>query len=300
MKKLIPALCMLLVAAALLGTSTFAWFSMNTEVEATGMSVKATASKNLLISDSADGTYGSTLNLNVTQTSLVPVSTSGTGAPAFYKLGALGYGMTAENYASGVNATFAAATEGTDYVHKVMYIKSIGAASSNLTATVNWNAESEKKDLDPALRVMIVVNGTRSYYAPVDGYSAWRGIVSVSDEAVMTACEANVGADAAIKAIPGVTYYDTADSSDPMDTQPEVGETVEGKYFMLPAGTPTFNTIDETVTNNGTVILTTVAKDTAVKIDVYVWYEGQDTNCTSAKAADLGASNLAITFNVDA
>jgi hypothetical protein len=41
MKKLIPALCMLLVAASLLGTSTFAWFSMNEQVTATGMTVTA-------------------------------------------------------------------------------------------------------------------------------------------------------------------------------------------------------------------------------------------------------------------
>lgn len=49
MKKLIPALCMLLVAAALLGTSTYAWFSMNTQVTATGMKVSATAVGSLVI-----------------------------------------------------------------------------------------------------------------------------------------------------------------------------------------------------------------------------------------------------------
>ena len=42
MKKLIPALCMLLVAAALMGTSTFAWFSMNSTVTASTMQIKAT------------------------------------------------------------------------------------------------------------------------------------------------------------------------------------------------------------------------------------------------------------------
>ena len=40
-KKLIPALCMLLVAAVLMGTSTFAWFSMNTSVQATGLQIQA-------------------------------------------------------------------------------------------------------------------------------------------------------------------------------------------------------------------------------------------------------------------
>lgn len=35
--KLIPAFCMLLISAMLMGTSTFAWFSMNTQVTATGI-----------------------------------------------------------------------------------------------------------------------------------------------------------------------------------------------------------------------------------------------------------------------
>ena len=36
MKKLIPAICLLLVSAVMLGTSTFAWFSMNATVAVTG------------------------------------------------------------------------------------------------------------------------------------------------------------------------------------------------------------------------------------------------------------------------
>lgn len=40
-KKLIPALGMLVLSACMLVTSTFAWFSMNDEVTASGMTVKA-------------------------------------------------------------------------------------------------------------------------------------------------------------------------------------------------------------------------------------------------------------------
>lgn len=40
-RKLIPALCMLLVSALFVGTSTYAWFSMNTSVSATNMQVTA-------------------------------------------------------------------------------------------------------------------------------------------------------------------------------------------------------------------------------------------------------------------
>lgn len=53
MKKLIPALCMLLIAAAMLGTSTYAWFSMNRTVTASGMKVKAQAAGSIVITGTA-------------------------------------------------------------------------------------------------------------------------------------------------------------------------------------------------------------------------------------------------------
>ena len=64
MKKLIPALAMLLIAAVMLGTSTYAWFSMNTQVTATGMTVKAATSKNLVIS--TDSTLNSNEDVSAT------------------------------------------------------------------------------------------------------------------------------------------------------------------------------------------------------------------------------------------
>lgn len=42
-KKLVPAVALLLVSAVLLGTSTYAWFSMNKEVTASTMTINATA-----------------------------------------------------------------------------------------------------------------------------------------------------------------------------------------------------------------------------------------------------------------
>ena len=51
LKKLIPAAGMLMLSAAMLGTSTFAWFTMNKEVSVTGMEVKAHAEEGLLINE---------------------------------------------------------------------------------------------------------------------------------------------------------------------------------------------------------------------------------------------------------
>ena len=56
-KKLIPALCMLLISAVLMGTSTYAWFSMNESVTASGMQVTAKSNSTyLLITNTKDAT----------------------------------------------------------------------------------------------------------------------------------------------------------------------------------------------------------------------------------------------------
>ena len=56
-RKLIPALCMLLVAAMLMGTSTYAWFSMNKSVSASAMQITAKADTTfLLIGQNNDNT----------------------------------------------------------------------------------------------------------------------------------------------------------------------------------------------------------------------------------------------------
>ena len=54
-RKLFPALAMLLLAAVMMSTATYAWFSMNTTVTASGMSVKAEVNETfLLISNNVD------------------------------------------------------------------------------------------------------------------------------------------------------------------------------------------------------------------------------------------------------
>lgn len=60
-RKLIPALCMLLVSALFVGTSTYAWFSMNTSVSATNMQVTAKSDNIYLqISQNGKDTYDKT------------------------------------------------------------------------------------------------------------------------------------------------------------------------------------------------------------------------------------------------
>lgn len=57
-KKLIPAFCAMLLSACMLGTTTYAWFSVNKTVEATGLSVTAQANTQYFVI-SNDSTFAS-------------------------------------------------------------------------------------------------------------------------------------------------------------------------------------------------------------------------------------------------
>lgn len=78
MKKLIPALVLLLVSAMVLSTSSYAWFSMNKTVSATGMSLTSTAPANLLITNKAAAAWAATTTISETfgSAKLFPASTS--------------------------------------------------------------------------------------------------------------------------------------------------------------------------------------------------------------------------------
>lgn len=65
-KKLIPAFCAMLVSAAMLGTSTYAWFSVNKEVTATDMSVTAVADTQYFLISTNDDFSGKKLSTELT------------------------------------------------------------------------------------------------------------------------------------------------------------------------------------------------------------------------------------------
>lgn len=70
MKKLIPAICMTLIAAVMLASSTFAWFSMNTTVTATDMQVVAKSDNTYLLISSTKSTADAIQGDNDTTTAL--------------------------------------------------------------------------------------------------------------------------------------------------------------------------------------------------------------------------------------
>lgn len=169
MKKLIPALAMLLVSAVLLGTSTFAWFSMNTAVTAKGMSVTAQAESGIVISNSSKATWNAEAATTTSAMNLYPTSTVD---------GATWYHNSSNNAdvatGNGYTGTYTTVTnEGTAkyYSESKFYIKS--ATTSALTkdlyvesVTITPPTTVTSANLDKAIRVLIKVGTSNFIFAP--------------------------------------------------------------------------------------------------------------------------------------
>ena len=110
-RKLIPAIGMLTVSAMMLSSATYAWFTMNKEVQVTGMEVKTKVGSNLLIcSTNLEADYKSDTLRQSRQALLEPVSTiNGVDDTFFYTVDAAADGKkihgTTDPDASTINPT---------------------------------------------------------------------------------------------------------------------------------------------------------------------------------------------------
>ncbi len=113
-KKIIPALCMLLISAVLMGTSTYAWFSMNTTVGVTGMQVTANSDATYLLVSNANtsttaptaaniqaengGKGFTTVEFNAAAKSVLPVALGTVGADPDYTVTAITPGTNVKDF----------------------------------------------------------------------------------------------------------------------------------------------------------------------------------------------------------
>lgn len=271
-KKLIPALCMLLVSAVMLGSTTFAWFSMNKTVTATGMEIKAEVPTQLLISHN-NTLWGNTMTLSsdsqigetVAPVTVYSINKGETLTNTFYKmttdgmklvneLGKNGLTYTAANIA---NIRIDGTTEGTaakafettekDYYQDDIYLKLSGKLSATTTenkvkATAKiTNKATAGESLDAitnALRLVIV-----------DGDS--KVLVSVDCGAANTE----------------ITVDDTKN----------------------------YKTIDL-----GEVFEFVASNKDSQKLTLFAFYYGEDDNCYNNNATDVDGLNITIDFTLGA
>lgn len=155
--KLIPAIVMLLISAILVSTSTYAWFSMNTQVSATGMQVQAKVTGSLYISAAdtkpaaADITL-STVEINNTRALLKPTSTGSLADNAWYKAAANAPGVYTKTSAD-YEAVDAENLDDYRYV-KTVYVRS-ESAFTNLQVQGIAVTTAHADTIDGALTVVL-------------------------------------------------------------------------------------------------------------------------------------------------
>lgn len=192
-KKIIPALCMLLISAVLMGTSTYAWFSMNTQVSATGMKVTAN-STNLFLQISGSTTFTDPA------TSVVYNETDGTKLkPAAPVLAAENASITKWQTAtsdnpgsatSGADKTITDIVEGSlsEYVYsKELYFRiapnSTAKATDLVIAGVTMEGGNSSKALNKALRVAVAGAAGVQVWTYADG--TWKKDAGKSAAAIL-------------------------------------------------------------------------------------------------------------------
>lgn len=262
-KVIIPALGILLLSTAASVTGTVAWFSMNSEVTASGMNLKAKAENGILISnnnsenaadwkEAATALYDGTVGDPAAQAEFIPTSTydATTWAHANSNTAA-SHAATSEYVVYSVGGEGIAEANGIGskagqnyYLLNNFYIKSSGAqfTSDLKVEEVNATGSSASTELNKSLRVLIKSGSNVKVFAPF----------APTQATDLTYNVAKASGAAATVAKQSVTAID---SSDP-DAVSEV--------LIAGATIPAY------------------AATSGITVNVYVYFEGEDVNCKSA------------------
>lgn len=301
--QLIAAIAMMLVASLALGSSTYAWFTMNKSVEATGMKLKAQAEKGILINELAEvdaGTWSESAIGEDDVHSLRPASTS--DLTKWWHANS-----RKTNTEAGVNAAGNAVdTENTVEISTGKYYSDISSIANKETAA--------QADTNSASYVYYVdgTGATTSEYDEGEGYYVKYVyyIKSSSNEALTV--PANQLTATVTATLQGGTALDLDKalrvgikvSGDTKATifAPVSGSTTEAYKVAGSTAGATFAEVTPNAANTAVAINTAAVtlpkvSDDGLEVDVFVWFEGEDVNCKSDNLAEtLNAYQIDITF----
>lgn len=288
MRKLIPAIIMLLISAILVTTASYAWFSMNTTVSATSMQIEAVAEDGLLIINeldtdtaanwkvSTDASYGNLVLLTPTSSANMsdwyhnksddPTDAKAGQATATYETISADTNWKRDE-GSGNSGAYYIDTDADDTKDSVekayvllnkFYIKSSGNEISlgagytypalYITKVVVTGASSTV-ELDASLRVAVKIGSEIFIYAPISGATTSYNVAGAASATTAIAVPAN-----------GIVNTATAQTSIPAFTE-DKADTIEA--------------------------------------DIYVYFEGEDTECkTENLAATIDQLNVTVSFGI--
>lgn len=217
MRKLIPAFAMLLVSAIMMSTASFAWFTMNETVEATGMQIQAQAAGSLVIKENDPLLYNDTksvINFTSGVSKLSPITVDpATGtwkAPTKVNNVDPHTGM----YEGQLSTKTPTPGNGGDYVEKVLFIASAGDALTQQKITVTLGDEAH-----PADKLHWKAYSAAIYVVTQSNDGTWENpainkkpdaVLHLMNSTTQTATLTNGGAGYTIPSITGIESADNA------------------------------------------------------------------------------------------
>ena len=265
----------LLIALLAVVSATYAWYVYNTGRHTTKVRMAAGAGVNLQISNSYSGTYGSAAVLDSFSGSLNPVSTNRISG-GFQKV--LGFTNGTENQSNLVASLFGRG-DYTDYYKTSLFLRTNGNPTDIYIADIGFEDSDPKNPISSAIRAGFVVHKTgRSQ--PAEG----EYIFAISN-----------------KKNPHASYNTAkGKEGDVLDCTKTDGSTVPFTPYTSAAYCNYDQNTGEVKLKNGSLKLCTIsgndgAAGEPVQIDLYIWLEGCDEDCTG----NLGSQtlkNLSVSF----
>ena len=270
MKRLIMSALLLLVAAVMLGTTTFAWFSMNTQVTVTGMQVVARSDETYLLISSTNSTASAIQAENGGSGNIsVAFNISDSEARVYPSRPAL----SAEEAAY---LTVAANHYKTDGNLITVAGEQVDTAAKATTVT-NWYTANS---IDATASTINAA--TAKQLASFSGYVIQRTVY-------LTVAQ-------------GANDANTL-SVTPTITQKGEGNDISAVKVLVVTGS---NYAIVSSANNGTQVSLhatndqTITSSTVVTIDMYLFYDGADANVYTNNAASLTGAYVDLAFSVAA
>ena len=271
-RNFVFALLALMLALFAMAAATFAWYIYNTSAHTTNVHMAAGASASLQISNRYDGEYGSAAVMDEFKGTLNPVSTDKIlNGEGFQKV----YGFTngSENQPTLVASLFGAA-EASDYYKTSLYIRTNSGKLNVYLSNIGYEDDDSKRPISTAIRIGIVphTDKNQEYIFEINNaknpeaeYNTQHG----QDGNVLNSTKK----DGTI--VPFTPYnsdnfciYNVGESTASLKENSVALCTVEGKNGSY--GEP-------------------------VQIDIYIWLEGCDSDCTNNLCART-LKNLALSF----
>lgn len=273
-RRFVSALLALLLALLAVLTATFAWYIYNTGAHTTNVHMAAGASTSLQICNSYDGTYGSAAVLEAFVGTLNPVSTNRISG-GFQKV----YGFTNgnENQTNLVASLFGPG-EASDYYKTSLFIRTNGENLQVYLSDIGYEDSEEENPISTAIRVGLVT------HKPGENQPVTNEYIFAINEKTNPQAEYNTAT--------GREGY-VLDSSRTDGTTVPFSPYTDQNFCQYDQNT---NTVS--LTEDSLPLFTVTGGQggkygTPVQVDVYIWLEGCDQDCTK-NLCSMTLRNLAL------